>query len=102
MQGGPHFDPATVVQYRPWHVGPVSRREMHGIQQIVPSHQQQAERDQHTPRQPHQQRERQHAQPDDPDHLQVDHAGRELERPGEVHQGDFQHDEKQPALEQEA
>ncbi|MNC79693.1 hypothetical protein D3C75_1322410 [compost metagenome] len=51
-------------------------------------------------RQPHQQRQGNHADADGPDHLQVDHAGRQLEGPGEVDQGELQHHQEQPTFEQ--
>ena len=95
------LDPAAVMQHRPGDVHRRLRAEVQPIEQVVPGHQRQAQHGQQRSRQPQQHGERQHAQADGPDHLQVDHHGRELKGPGEVDQGELQHYEKQPALEQE-
>jgi len=74
---------------------------MQGIEQVVPGDDHQAEYQQNRARQPHQGSKGDHADANGPDHLHVDHRRRQLESPGKVDQGEFQHHQKQPALEQE-
>ncbi len=95
------LQPAAIVQHGPGRGQRTVAVHMHAIEQVVPGHQRHPEQRQQRPRQPQQRRQRQHAQPDRPDHLQVQQLRREGEGPGEVDQGQFQHDQEQPALEQE-
>ncbi|MNP18553.1 hypothetical protein D3C76_1110400 [compost metagenome] len=67
----------------------------------MPGNDDHGDRKQNRTWQPDQRGERNHADPDGPDHLQIDHGGRELERPGKVHEGDFQQHQNQSPLEQE-
>ncbi len=75
--------------------------EVQAIEQVVAGDDDCAHRDQGGTWQPHQQRQGDHAHADGPDHLQVDDAGRQLEGPGEVDQGELQHHQEQTTLEQE-
>ena len=89
------------MQDRPRHVQERIRGEVKAVQQVVPGHDNHPEDQQRSAWQPDQRRERKHAQANGPDHLQVNHARRELEGPGEVDQRQFQHHQKQAAREQE-
>ena len=100
-QGVARFDPAAIVEHRPRQVPGRAGSEMQRIEQVVAGHQQHAERREQRARQPEQGGQGEHAQADRPDHLEIDHRRRQLEGPGEVHQGQFQRHQEQPALEQE-
>ncbi|MCY1428565.1 hypothetical protein D9M71_444550 [compost metagenome] len=75
--------------------------KVQAIEQVVAGDDDRAHGDQGGSWQPDQQRQGDHADADGPDHLQVDHAGWQLEGPGEVDQGELQHHQEQPAFEQE-
>ncbi|MNM84945.1 hypothetical protein D3C81_970500 [compost metagenome] len=89
------------MQHFPQHRHRAVALHAYAIQQVVASHQRHRQYRQHRPRQPQQAGQRDHAQADRPDHLQVHRVRRELEGPGEVDQGQFQHHQEQAALEQE-
>ncbi|MNF94061.1 hypothetical protein D3C84_767590 [compost metagenome] len=78
-----------------------TNREVQGVEQVVPADYDQPQAAEDGSRQPDQCREGNHADADRPDHLQVNHGGRELEGPGEIHQGELQHHQEQATLEQE-
>ncbi len=95
------LDPVALVQHFPQHGQHAVAFHAHAIEQVMAGHQQHAQHQQRRARQPQQAGQRDHAQADGPDHLQVQRVRRELEGPGEVDQGQFQHDQEQAALEQE-
>ena len=89
------------MQNRPGHVQGRPRGKVQAVEQVMPGNDDGTQAEQRRAWQPHQQRQGEHADADGPDHLQVDHRGRQLERPGKVDQGELQRHQKQPALEQE-
>ena len=76
--------------------------KVHVVQQVMPGNDHHGEQQKQRARQPDQRGQGNHADADGPNDLHVNHAWRELEGPGEVHQGEFQHHQKQPALEQKS
>ena len=74
--------------------------EVQRVEQVVARDDCQTQSRQQSARQPEQCGQGNHAQTDCPDNLQVNHARRDLERPGEVDQGELQHHQKKSALEQ--
>jgi len=94
----PQFDDAALVQDGPGDESRLAAGEMHAVERVVAKDEQSHQQNLNGARQPEQSRKRQHGQADCPDHLQVDHLRREAEGPGEIHHGQFQHDQQQPAL----
>ncbi|MNV53201.1 hypothetical protein D3C71_1453320 [compost metagenome] len=95
------FDPVALVQHLPQHCQWPIAVHVHAIEQVVAADQHQRQHRQHAARQPQQAGQRNHAQPDRPDHLQIDHARRELQCPGEIDHQYLQRHQEHPALEQE-
>ena len=95
------LQPAAIMQNRPRHIHCRILAEVQGIQQVMPGNDYQSQRHQRPARQDDKDRQRHHAQANRPDDLQIDRGRRKLEGPGEIHQGELQHNKKQAALEQE-
>ncbi|CRR07639.1 hypothetical protein PAERUG_E15_London_28_01_14_07764 [Pseudomonas aeruginosa] len=95
------LDPAALMQHFPQHRQQAIALHPHAVEQVVRGHHRDCQHQQGRAWQPKQPGQRDHAQPDGPDHLQVQCVRRQLEGPGEVHQGQLQYHQEQAALEQE-
>ncbi len=96
-----HRDPVALVQHFPQHGQRPVTLHPDAIEQVVPGDHGQRQHRQRAAREPEQPGQRDHADADCPDHLQVHDARWELQRPGEVDHQQFQHHQEQAALEQE-
>ena len=95
------LDPVALMQHFPQHRQQAIALQPYAVEQVVPGHHRDRGHQQDGTGQPQQAAQRDHAQADGPDHLQVQRVRWQLEGPGEVHQGQFQHDQEKAALEQE-